>query len=59
MLYVHPYEFDPLPLRFDESVRGARARLFVAMQNAFRARPPRRLARLLRDFEFGPLASLA
>lgn len=59
VLYVHPYEFDPLPLRFAQTAPTPRGRLFIAMQNAFRRRAPVRLARLLRTFGFGPLGELA
>jgi polysaccharide deacetylase family protein (PEP-CTERM system associated) len=59
VIYVHPYEFDPEPLRFAEAAPTARGRLFIAMQNAFRARVPSRLSRLLRAFPFGPLGELA
>jgi polysaccharide deacetylase family protein (PEP-CTERM system associated) len=59
VLYVHPYEFDPEPLRFSERAPTARGALFIAMQNAFRARVPGRLAHLLRTFPFGPLGELA
>jgi polysaccharide deacetylase family protein (PEP-CTERM system associated) len=59
VLYVHPYEFDPEPLRFAERLPNARARLFVEMQNAFRARAPQRLRRLLASAPFGRLGALA
>ena len=56
IIYVHPYEFDPEPLVMD--ARGARARLFVTLQNAFRHRAADRLGRLLATFQFGPLGSI-
>lgn len=59
VIYVHPYEFDPEPLRFPEGAPTARGRLFITMQNAFRGRMPGRLARLLTTFPFGPLGELA
>ncbi len=59
ILYVHPYEFDPIPLRFAEAPPTVRGKLFVAMQNAFRHRAPMRLARLLRTYAFGPLLPIA
>jgi polysaccharide deacetylase family protein (PEP-CTERM system associated) len=59
VIYVHPYEFDPEPLRFAEAAPTARGRLFIAMQNAFRQRTPGRLSRLLNTFPFGPLGELA
>lgn len=59
IVYVHPYEFDPLPLRFEQPLPTARARFFVASQNAFRGRATPRLQRLLRTFSFGPLGALA
>jgi polysaccharide deacetylase family protein (PEP-CTERM system associated) len=59
VLYVHPYEFDPQPLRFAEGAPTARGALFIAMQNAFRHRAPIRLRRLLGRFPFGPLGELA
>lgn len=59
VLYVHPYEFDPLPLAFADDAPTLRGRLFIAMQNAFRYRVPSRLSRLLRSYEFGPLEHLA
>jgi polysaccharide deacetylase family protein (PEP-CTERM system associated) len=58
VLYVHPYEFDPEPLRFAERLPNARAALFVEMQNAFRSRVPGRLRRLLGTRSFGPLGEL-
>jgi polysaccharide deacetylase family protein (PEP-CTERM system associated) len=58
ILYVHPYEFDPKPLRFERGAPTLRGRIFIEMQNAFRERAPVRLARLLRAFEFGPLGRL-
>ena len=58
IIYVHPYEFDPEPLRFPEGAPTARGALFIAMQNAFRDRVPARLARLLATFPFGPLGEL-
>jgi len=58
VLYVHPYEFDPRPLTFDEPLPSLRARAFVAAQNAFRGRAAPRLERLLRTYEFGPLEGL-
>jgi polysaccharide deacetylase family protein (PEP-CTERM system associated) len=59
IIYVHPYEFDPEPLRFAEEAPTARGRFFITMQNAFRHRVPGRLSRLLRTFQFGPLGELA
>lgn len=59
VLYVHPYEFDPMPLSFRDPAPTPRGRLFIAMQNAFRARAADRLARLLRGSSFGPLGELA
>lgn len=56
ILYVHPYEFDPEPLRMDTT--GLKGRLFVAAQNALRDRSAPRLASLLRDFHFVPLGTL-
>jgi polysaccharide deacetylase family protein (PEP-CTERM system associated) len=58
VLYVHPYEFDPEPLRFEERAPTIRGSLFIAMQNAFRDRAPGRLAKLLATFSFGPLGEL-
>lgn len=58
IIYVHPYEFDPDPLRFAEAPPTARGKLFIAMQNAFRGRMPGRLSRLLATFPFGPLGEL-
>ena len=56
VLYLHPYEFDPEPLRMRApNMRGA---LFVRAQNAFRQRVPSRLRRLLRRYQFGPLAGI-
>jgi polysaccharide deacetylase family protein (PEP-CTERM system associated) len=59
VMYVHPYEFDPEPLRFAEQPPTAQGRLFIAMQNAFRGRLPGRLAKLLTTFPFGPLGEIA
>jgi polysaccharide deacetylase family protein (PEP-CTERM system associated) len=58
IVYIHPYEFDPEPLRFADSLPTLRARVFVEMQNAFRHRAASRLSRLLETFEFGPLGEL-
>jgi polysaccharide deacetylase family protein (PEP-CTERM system associated) len=58
VMYVHPYEFDPEPLRFAERAPTLRGELFIAMQNAFRGRAPARLAKLLTTFPFGPLGEL-
>jgi polysaccharide deacetylase family protein (PEP-CTERM system associated) len=59
VIYLHPYEFDPEPLRFAGGAPTARGTLFIAMQNAFRYRMPSRLSRLLAAFPFGPLGELA
>jgi polysaccharide deacetylase family protein (PEP-CTERM system associated) len=58
VVYVHPYEFDPQPLHPQPPPPGAHGRVYVRMQNAFRGLAPGRVARLLRSFEFGPLAEL-
>ncbi len=63
VLYCHPYEFGPEPVDWTDLAGAGRerlmARLACALTNLGRTKVPRTVARLAREFRFGPLGELA
>jgi polysaccharide deacetylase family protein (PEP-CTERM system associated) len=60
VMYLHPHEFDPAPLRVREGPKHRRQRLFELLQNVNRGTVARqRTARLLDEFSPGPLQEVA
>jgi hypothetical protein len=60
VVYLHPHEFDPMPLHLMDAPKSTGLRLFELLQNVNRgAVAQRRTDRLVREFSVGTLQAAA